>query len=1069
MCIRDRFKMQGAGDGGNGLKYIGQHVFDFVSSFRNTVNIGTNADLFLNDLSNLTSSLPTGGKVLHIDSNNKVGFRTFAQLLADVGGGDITSVSVSDGSNLHEKTSGAFALAFTEGEGIDLGLTGSSTGATNGTLTISGEDASTSNKGIASFSSDNFDVSSGAVTIKSGGVDLASEVTGTLPSGNVATLNQNTTGSAATLTTPRAINGVDFDGSAAITVTAATLTTPRAINGVDFDGSAPITITAAGSTLSDTVTVAKGGTGATSLTDNAVLLGNGTGAIEASAHLTYSNFAPSGGVDVDQLTIGNASSTGGQVLTPGTIPMTVGPSTSSGTNVAGANLTLQGGQGTGNTAGGSIKFFSSAAGSSGSVPSNIVEIAAFDNVGNLQLDGGITTGSTSFVNSSGVIQVATQGTVDHDSLANFVAAEHVDWAGASAGTIHATNYSNTMGSGFTVSATTDSNATTITQGDDLFFAAGTGITCETTADGTVTITNTVSDTNTQLSTEQVQDIVGAMLVGTETRIGVAYDDTNGRINFVVDDMTADTNTNQLTTFTLTGDGGSDQTIAHGNTLNIAGGNAITTAVGATDTVTINHDDTSSQASVNNSGSTYIQDVTLDTYGHVTGLTSAAIPTLNQDTTGQAGTVATIAGLAPNTATTAAAQPNITSLGTLTALDVDAINLNTRNITITGDTDDTFSIVTGTAGATTLTTHDEAGTAGHFEVAADGDITLDAAGDIALEAGGADISIAADHITFTSASAQDPQFKLISTTNDANGCQLQLRNNKGAAGADGDGIGSIRFIGDDAAQTQTEFGKIICQVSEADDTDEAGKMRFMIATSDGTTTALTNALILEGEHATAGEVDVTIAAGTSSTTAVAGDLTVGTTLSVVNRIELGDGSSNQTDTSIARSAAGTVAIEGETVATTKTEVITSGNAGALPLVTTMARRTLTTAEMNSLHTTPIEIAPAPGANKVALPVGGMIRVDRASTNTNTGSMNFHYAGTAGTFGIDSILHLRRFHSSKTTDGVYNLGASMNTSSIVTTVLTKDVNKAIEVSVDSAFTTDCFTSVDIFLTYQIIQIA
>ena len=212
---------------------------------------------------------------------------------------------------------------------------------------------------------------------------------------------------------------------------------------------------------------------------------------------------------------------------------------------------------------------------------------------------------------------------------------------------------NTMGSGFTVSATTDSNATTITQGDDLFFAAGTGITCETTADGTVTITNTVTDTNTQLSTEQVQDIVGAMLVGTETRIGVTYDDTNGRINFVVDDMTADTNTNQLTEFTLTGDSGSDQTIAHGNTLDIAGGNAISTVVGATDTVTINHDDTSSQASVNNSGSTYIQDVTLDTYGHVTGLTSAAIPTLNQDTTGNAGTATrletdrTIAGVAFN--------------------------------------------------------------------------------------------------------------------------------------------------------------------------------------------------------------------------------------------------------------------------------------------------------------------------------------------------------------------------------------------------------------------------------------
>jgi len=33
--------------------------------------------------------------------------------------------------------------------------------------------------------------------------------------------------------------------------------------------------------------------------------------------------------------------------------------------------------------------------------------------------------------------------VNHDSLAGFVAAEHVDWAGASTGTIHATNYTNT--------------------------------------------------------------------------------------------------------------------------------------------------------------------------------------------------------------------------------------------------------------------------------------------------------------------------------------------------------------------------------------------------------------------------------------------------------------------------------------------------------------------------------------------------------------------------------------------------------------------------------------------------
>ena len=75
-----------------------------------------------------------------------------------------------DGSFAYNNSTGVFTYTgpsaaetrahFSAGEGIDI-----SSGE------ISGEDATASNKGIASFSSDHFDVSSGAVTLKADGID----------------------------------------------------------------------------------------------------------------------------------------------------------------------------------------------------------------------------------------------------------------------------------------------------------------------------------------------------------------------------------------------------------------------------------------------------------------------------------------------------------------------------------------------------------------------------------------------------------------------------------------------------------------------------------------------------------------------------------------------------------------------------------------------------------------------------------------------------------------------------------------------------------------------------------
>lgn len=57
---------------------------------------------------------------------------------------------------------------------------------------------------------------------------------------------------------------------------------------------------------------------------------------------------------------------------------------------------------------------------------------------------------------------------------------------------------------------------------------------------------------------------------------------------------------------------------------IDGGGTFTTDQANNANITLNHADTSTQGSVNNPTNTFIQDITLDTYGHITGLVSQAV-------------------------------------------------------------------------------------------------------------------------------------------------------------------------------------------------------------------------------------------------------------------------------------------------------------------------------------------------------------------------------------------------------------------------------------------------------------
>jgi len=190
--------------------------------------------------------------------------------------------------------------------------------------------------------------------------------------------------------------------------------------------------------------------------------------------------------------------------------------------------------------------------------------------------------------------------------------------------------------------------------------------------------------------------------------------------------------------------------------------------------------------------------------------STNIPTLNQDTTGQAGTVATIAGLAPNTATTAAAQTNITSLGTLTGLTVGG------DLTVNGDT---------------IT----------FESTAANDPTVT--------------------IQNTTDDTNSPRLRFFKRRED--GGTLQV-------GEDGDGVGEILFNSyDDNSGTPsgTNYAKIEGFIHDATNGQESGQLKLQVAAHDG---GVEDGIVLTGGSVDT-EVDVTIGNGAASVTTIAGSL------------------------------------------------------------------------------------------------------------------------------------------------------------------------------------------------------
>jgi len=130
-----------------------------------------------------------------------------------------------------------------------------------------------------------------------------------------------------------------------------------------------------------------------------------------------------------------------------------------------------------------------------------------------------------------------------------------------------------------------------------------------------------------------------------------------------------------------------------------------------------------------SGSAILLDGTISIdAGVVTGATSITSTAFVGNLTGNAsGTAATVTG---------AAQSNITSLGTLTALTVDDVAIDGKVITMTGSTSDTAVFTVGTNGTLSIVTTDDNAAAANIQITADGTVDIDSAGVLTLDSGAA---------------------------------------------------------------------------------------------------------------------------------------------------------------------------------------------------------------------------------------------------------------------------------------------------------------------------------------------
>ena len=246
---------------------------------------------------------------------------------------------------------------------------------------------------------------------------------------------------------------------------------------------------------------------------------------------------------------------------------------------------------------------------------------------------------------------------------------------------------------------------TISDGNTVDIAGGTAI--STAASATDTLTINLDDT--------------AVTPGSYTYASITVDQ-QGRLTAASSGSAPGT----MSSWTLSGDSGSSQTISDGNTVDIAGGTYITTAASATDTLTVTHNstsrsDTTSSASPGYGGTVDIVDsVTTNATGHVTAINVETVTFPSAENyswilTGDSGTNQTIAS--GNTVDIAGG----TGLSSVVG-NTDTVTLNLNDTAVTPGSYTLASITVDQQGRITAASSGSSGSMSSFNVAGDSGTT-----------------------------------------------------------------------------------------------------------------------------------------------------------------------------------------------------------------------------------------------------------------------------------------------------------------------------------------------------------